>query len=219
MRNPVAHTPFSPTNELAIVGAGRHCRVVAECAELGGWHRVAVYFNDSPPATAPDPWTIDGGRDDLLERRDAFDGVIVALGDNASRLHVHNELTAQGLTLATLVHPAATVSPRATVGAGSVVLAGACVVIGASLGQAAIINTGATVDHDCELGDGVHVSPGANLAGGVRVGDRSWIGIGAVVRQGIVIGRDAVVGAGAVVVRDVPDGATVVGNPARPLER
>jgi acetyltransferase-like isoleucine patch superfamily enzyme len=30
-----------------------------------------------------------------------------------------------------------------------------------------------------------------------------------------VIGRDALVGAGSVVVRDVPDGAVVVGNPAR----
>ena len=32
---------------------------------------------------------------------------------------------------------------------------------------------------------------------------------------GVTIGRDALVGAGAVVVHDVPDGAIVVGNPAR----
>jgi acetyltransferase-like isoleucine patch superfamily enzyme len=41
------------------------------------------------------------------------------------------------------------------------------------------------------------------------------IGAGAVVLPGVVVGRESLVGAGAVVVQDVPDGAVVVGNPAR----
>lgn len=41
------------------------------------------------------------------------------------------------------------------------------------------------------------------------------IGGGAVILPGITIGERAMVGAGAVVTRDVPAGATVVGNPAR----
>jgi UDP-2-acetamido-3-amino-2,3-dideoxy-glucuronate N-acetyltransferase len=40
------------------------------------------------------------------------------------------------------------------------------------------------------------------------------IGSGAVILGGLTIGRDALVGAGAVVTRSVPEGATVVGNPA-----
>jgi acetyltransferase-like isoleucine patch superfamily enzyme len=43
------------------------------------------------------------------------------------------------------------------------------------------------------------------------------LGSGAVISGGIRIGRDALVGAGAVVTHDVEPGATVVGNPARPL--
>jgi UDP-2-acetamido-3-amino-2,3-dideoxy-glucuronate N-acetyltransferase len=43
----------------------------------------------------------------------------------------------------------------------------------------------------------------------------SSIGSGAVVMCGVTIGAGAMVGAGAVVTRDVPDGATVVGVPAR----
>jgi UDP-2-acetamido-3-amino-2,3-dideoxy-glucuronate N-acetyltransferase len=43
------------------------------------------------------------------------------------------------------------------------------------------------------------------------------IGTGAVLMGGIRIGEGARVGAGAVVTRDVPAGATVVGNPARLL--
>jgi acetyltransferase-like isoleucine patch superfamily enzyme len=41
------------------------------------------------------------------------------------------------------------------------------------------------------------------------------IGAGSVLLPGVTVGRDALVGAGAVVVHDVPDGAVVVGNPAR----
>jgi acetyltransferase-like isoleucine patch superfamily enzyme len=43
------------------------------------------------------------------------------------------------------------------------------------------------------------------------------IGSGATILCGVTIGERAVVGAGAVVTRDVADGATVVGNPARQI--
>lgn len=46
---------------------------------------------------------------------------------------------------------------------------------------------------------------------------RASIGSGAVILPGVTIGEGALVGAGSVVTRDVPDGATVVGNPARVL--
>lgn len=49
----------------------------------------------------------------------------------------------------------------------------------------------------------------------VRIGSNVWIGAGAIVLPGVSIGDDAIVGAGSVVTRDVPAGATVMGNPAR----
>ena len=49
----------------------------------------------------------------------------------------------------------------------------------------------------------------------IRVGDRAWVAARAIVLQGITIGAGAVVGAGSVVTRDVPDGCTAAGNPAR----
>lgn len=50
-----------------------------------------------------------------------------------------------------------------------------------------------------------------------RVRRGASIGSGATILAGVTIGERALVGAGSVVTRDVPAGAVVAGNPARPL--
>ena len=52
-----------------------------------------------------------------------------------------------------------------------------------------------------------------------EIWDGVSIGAGAVILPGIIIWEDVVVGAGAVVTKDIDFGITVVGNPARELER
>lgn len=58
---------------------------------------------------------------------------------------------------------------------------------------------------------------GLEFARPITIGTNVWIGGGALVLPGVSIGDHAIVGAGAVVTRDVAAGATVAGNPARPL--
>jgi len=201
--------------KLAILGASGHGKVVADTAQAAGWDDV-VFFDDAWPGLATNGcWAVVGDTDALLKRLREFDGIIVGIGSNRIRLAKTRELIAAGAPLATIVHPHAVVSPRAQLGAGSVVFASAVVQIDSRLGAACIINTNANLDHDCNVADGVHICPGGSIAGLVCVGETSWIGIGASVKQLIKIGAGVTVGAGAAVIRDVPDGQTVVGVPAR----
>lgn len=140
---------------------------------------------------------------------------IVAIGDNVTRMEHFNRIRLKKGQLTTLIDPNASVAASATVGAGSLVAQGAMVCPNAAIGINVIINSRALIEHDSQIGDHVHIAPDASLAGKVQVGEGSFIGLRAMIRDKVSIGKWARVGAGAVVVSDVPDGATVVGNPAR----
>lgn len=72
------------------------------------------------------------------------------------------------------------------------------------------------VAHNAVIGRDAAVIANAMIGGSTQIGDRSWIAPSATLRDVVSIGADAVVGLGAVVTKDVPDGETVIGAPARP---
>lgn len=201
---------------LLIAGAGGHAKVVAEAAQATGrWERIAFLDDRYPALSSVNGVTVRGALADAASLRGEFSDAVVAIGHCRTRLRVLNELRRNGFSLPVVIHPAAWVSPSATLGEGTVVFAQAAISACARLGAGCIANTGCSIDHDAVLGDGVHVCPGARLAGEVVVGEATWLGIGSSVIQRVRIGADVTVGAGAAVARDLADGVTAVGVPAR----
>jgi len=90
-------------------------------------------------------------------------------------------------------------------------------VVAVSIGAKTQIGPGVqilTADHPR---DPAERASGLEFGRPIAIGANVWIGGGAIILPGVTIGDDALVGAGAVVTRDVPAGATVVGNPAKAL--
>ncbi len=96
---------------------------------------------------------------------------------------------------------------------GCVVLDVAAVTIGAR----AQIGPGVQILAADHPRDPAERAEGLEFGRPVAIGSDVWIGGGAIVLPGVRVGDGAVVGAGSVVTRDVPAGATVAGNPARPI--
>lgn len=110
------------------------------------------------------------------------------------------------------------------VGAGAVLSPFVTLTSNIRIGQHFHANIYSYVAHDCVVGDYVTFAPSVQCNGNVVVEDHAYIGTGAILKQGqpgkpLVIGRGAVVGMGAVVTKSVAPGATVVGNPARLLQK
>ncbi len=203
--------------ELTLIGGGGHALVVARSALRGGVGGVASLrvLDDDPACVAVSGlglvWSgrIDGA---LVAGR----GAILCVGTIATRLRILASMGSAGVDWRTVVDASAIVDGAArAVGAGTYIGAGAVVQPLATVGAHCIINTGAIVEHECELGDNVHVAPGCVMGGCVRVGSDTLLGLGSRILPGVRVGRGCTVGAGATVTRDVPDGATVVGVPAR----
>lgn len=207
--------------EMFIFGAGGHAKVVADVIERQGFYRIAFLADDDPALAGGRAFGYDviGSWPELLAAEVDLRRLkgSVGVGDNADRLKTAGLLQEMGFELVTAVHPSAQCGRGACIGDGTVVMAGAVLNPDAVIGNNVIINTAATVDHDCTIHDGAHIAPGCHLCGNVTVGAGSLVGAGAVVVPGVVIGKGVIVGAGSTVLRDVPDGLTVMGTPARPV--
>lgn len=86
------------------------------------------------------------------------------------------------------------------------------------VGERTLLMAGCHVGHDVQIAPDCEVAPRAVIGGCASIGERVKIGMGAVIKPFVTIGDGARIGMGAVVTKDVPDGETWAGSPARKLD-
>ena len=161
----------------------------------------------------------------MLGGMDALNGydrkldLVIAVADPSIRFRIKNRIRNSNISFPVIVHPSAMMGDVLvpSIGEGSVICAGCIFTTDIVIEAFSIINLGCTVGHDVKIQKFCSIMPGCSLSGNVTLECGVLVGTGAKILPGLTIGKWSTVGAGAVVTKDISEGITVVGVPARRL--
>lgn len=204
-------------DKLIIIGASGHGKVVADIAmKMNRWQTI-VFLDDDETVKTCLGFEVVGKIADFTKYKDKAE-FFVAIGNNATREKIQEQLEMKKIVPVSLVHPNAIIGMEVEIFSGTVVMAGVVINSSSRIGRGCIINTSSSLDHDNIIDDFVHISPGSNLAGTVSVGKGSWIGIGSVISNNVTICSLCKLGAGAVATDDITKAGIYVGIPVRKID-
>lgn len=206
--------------DLYIIGAGDVGGFIAYHArDMGEFHLKGFLDDDaSKHGNFYYGLPVLGCIDDILGSDDSI-AVAIAIASPpvkqkiASRLKINNRIQ-----FPSFVHPTVWLGRGTRIEEGCIIYPGVTINYETLVCEFSTINMNAAIGHNCSLGAFMTVSPGVNLGGFTDVGECAFIGIGASTVQGIQIGGKVIVGGMTMVLSDVPEGATIVGNPGRILK-
>jgi sugar O-acyltransferase (sialic acid O-acetyltransferase NeuD family) len=120
-----------------------------------------------------------------------------------------------GFSFESVISPSAELSKSATIGKGVVIQSGVNISSNVFVNEFVKLNTNANIMHDCRIGAFSTVAPNAVVLGRVSIFEQCYIGANSTILPEIEISKNVIVGAGAVVSKNIEEGLTVKGVPAK----
>jgi sugar O-acyltransferase (sialic acid O-acetyltransferase NeuD family) len=141
---------------------------------------------------------------------------IVGVGNPIFRFQLAEKFTSWGGELTSLISSSASIgSFNVNLGEGLNIMTGAVVTEGVTVGKGSLIHVQASLHHDSKIGEYCELLPGSHVLGNVTIGDFTSVGSGAIILPKLKIGNHVTIGAGAVVTKNIEDGLTIKGIPAK----
>ncbi|QLE02501.1 NeuD/PglB/VioB family sugar acetyltransferase [Galbibacter sp. BG1] len=205
-----------------IIGAGTQGQVYASYLKEAGVNIVG-FIDDDPQLLHQEVIGIPvlGNYQDLFSTsfKEKIQNVYCPIGNNHIRVKYLSTLKKEGYSIPSFIHKTVHIAPDVSLGEAVYMLVGNIVMPHTSIGSYIMVNMDSTIAHHVTLEDGVFLSSGVNIGACIHVKSKAYVGMGVTAMTGIkTIGEDCLLGAGTVIIKDVPDYATVVGNPGRVIK-
>jgi sugar O-acyltransferase (sialic acid O-acetyltransferase NeuD family) len=142
----------------------------------------------------------------------------IGIGKPELRYKMYQQFTQAGGHLVSAISPLAVIGHYGVkIAAGTIIMADSFISNDVTIGLGCLINPNCTISHDTVIGDYVEMSPGVKITGHGKIGNFCNIGTNATILPNTQLSDYVTVGAGAVVTKEVAEGLTVVGIPARQI--
>lgn len=160
------------------------------------------------------------GDDDYLLHIQKETNVTISVGEPRLRKKIAQKLMNNPkLKFPNLIMSHTRVCSDIKLGQGCILSMGCKMSTNVTLGDFVFLNIDSLICHDGTIGNYTTLSPDVKIAGQVTIGSECAIGLGSRVIQEVKIGDHVIAGAGSVIVKDIENPCTVVGIPAKPVEK
>ena len=142
---------------------------------------------------------------------------LISVKLNFNFLHKLLDMEIPKERFATIIHPTAVISKFAHIGYGTCIQPFVSVGPNTKIGNHVQIYAQSLIGHGSKLDDYAYVANNACIGADVHLREGAYLGTNSTSLEFVKFGKWSITGIGAVVLKDVPDYAKMVGNPARQI--
>jgi len=159
-----------------------------------------------------------GGRDKLSEFQSAKILAVPGNPDNfIMRREIIYQLSVTRDRFATIIDPSCRIATDSDIGVNTLIMGNVTISCSVVIGDHCVILPNTVISHDSKIEDYSLVGSNVSISGSCNIGWNCYVGSGSNIRGNLKIGSCSLIGIGSCVIKNVPENATVVGNPARVL--